>query len=852
MNLKSLYAHLLCIALLLGVSVVFFSPNAFEGKVLPQPDNIKARGMQAEIRQYMKTEGVAPLWTNSAFGGMPGYQILSPVKGNLAWPIYKALTLGRDYTGVFAQLFLSMLCMYLLMIALGLRWQPALFGALAYGVTSYHVDIIEAGHSTKMAALALAPGVLAGLVWLYKGRLWLGAGVMGLFLAMQIGANHVQITYYTAIVAGFWTLAMLAEQIRKGKALAWAKATALAALAGALALGANLSRLWPTYEYGKETIRGKSELTQRASKGDGLDKDYLFGWSYGVGESMTLLAPRAYGGGANELITNTRFLDLVARGGGAAERRQVARQVASVYYWGSQPFVGTAIYFGAIVCFLFLLGALLVPGAPKWWLVSGGLFAIMLAWGKNFFLNDIFYDILPMFNKFRAVSMALGLGQLCFAALAALGLQYWFNPDIAPERKRRALYISGGLTGLLCLIVAFGGGGEGPNDAMIASQLQMSADELARILAQDRADLARADALRSLGLIAVAFGLLWLGLTGRLKAAWTVLLLAAISLGDHWSVARRTLTNDKFEPYSKAMAPPAQEPYDAEIKRDPDLHYRVLDLKRGGITGNAYTSYFHKSLSGYHAAKLQRFQEVVDSFLTSDIGSNLHIVGMMNGKYIVNQNGQAIRNPEACGNAWFVSHVALVPNADAEMAALRTLNPRDSAVAQEAYAGAQLSGWTYRPDSAASIRLEKYHPDRMDYVYSAATEQVAVFSEIYYPPTKGWKCFINDQPAPDFFKVNYLLRGMRLPVGKDMRLSMRFEPRSFYVGEKISLAFSLLALLLFAAGIYSVYKWGDKGSGDSIRFEDVERGRSETSETSDKALRASAKTGKPSPKRGRS
>lgn len=851
MNLKSLYAHLLCIAFLLGVSAVFFAPNAFEGKILPQPDNIKARGMQAEIRQYMKTEGVAPLWTNSAFGGMPAYQILSPVKGNLAWPVYKALTLGRDYTGVFAQLFLSMLCMYLLMIALGLNWQPALFGALAYGITTYHVDIIEAGHSTKMAALALAPGVLAGLVWLYRGKLWLGAGVMGLFLTMQIGANHVQITYYTAMIAGFWVLAALVERIRKGEALLWIKATALAAVVSALALGSNLSRLWPTYEYGQETIRGKSELTQRASKGDGLDKDYLFGWSYGIGESMTLLAPRAYGGGANELITNTRFLDLVSRGGSTAERRQVARQVASVYYWGSQPFVGTAIYFGAIVCFLFLLGALLAPGAPKWWLAAGGLFAIMLAWGKNFFLNDIFYDVLPMFNKFRAVSMALGLGQLCFAALAALGLQYWFNPDIAPKRKKMALYIAGGVTGLLCLIIAFGGGGEGPNDAMIASQLQMPADELARILAQDRAALAKADALRSLGLIAVAFGLLWLGLAGWLKAALTVLLLTGISLGDHWSVARRTLTNDKFEPYARAIAPPAEEPYDAEIKRDPDPHYRVLDLKRGGITSNAYTSYFHKSLSGYHAAKLQRFQEVADTFLSADLGSNLHIVGMMNGKYIVNSNGQVVRNPEACGNAWFVRHVALTPNADAEMAALHTLNPRDSAVAQEAYAAAQLADWTYRPDSAATIRLDKYHPDRMEYVYSAATDQVAVFSEIYYPPAKGWKCFINDQPAPDFFKVNYLLRGMRLPAGQDMRLSMRFEPKSFYLGEKISLALSLLVLLLFAAGVYLAYKSRDNVFGGQIGFGDVERPEKEKKEDAPKTGRASPRTGKGPVKRGR-
>lgn len=794
MDFKKIVPHLIAIGVIFAVTAIFFAPNVFSGKVLPQPDNDKARGMQTEIQAYLKSEGKTPLWTNSAFGGMPSYQIFSPVKSNLTAPVFDALLLGTDMTASpWAQVLLAMLTAYLLLNVLGADWRVAVFGALGYGITSYNVDILEAGHTTKMIALALMPGVLAGLVLTFNGKYLLGGGLMALFMAMQIYANHVQITYYTLIISGIYFLAMLVEAIRNNNVANWGKALATSALAIVLGFASNTANLACTYEYSKETIRGKSELSKNSNKGDGLDKDYLFGWSYGKAESLTLLVPHFAGGGAGENYKGARLMN--------ALDPQFRGQVKGLFYTGDQPFVGTAIYFGAIVFFLFFLGAWLVPGGVKYWLVAGGLFMISLAWGKNFFLNFVWYDYLPMFNKFRAVSMALGIGQFCFAMLAALGLQKLTDPGIDVARKKKALYVAAGITGFLCLLAMMLGSTSGPND----QALQQDA-RLLQLLQEDRASMLRMDVLRSVAFAGGAAWLIWLYLQGYLKAALTVVLIGLGSLADHWLVCTRTLTPDKYETKRTALAPPQEQDFDKQIKQDPDPHYRVLDLARGSITGNAQTSYFHKSLSGYHAAKLGRFQEVVDEYLTGDaLGKNLHIVGMMNGKYIVTPNGEVMRNPEVCGNAWFVKHFDIVPTADAELAALGNLNPKDSAVVQQAFAGT-LEGFRLQPDSAATIRLSKYHPTKMEYEYSAATDQLAVFSEIYYPPAKGWKCYLNDQPAPDFFKVNYLLRGMRLPAGQNMRLEMRFEPECFSMGEKVAYGASGLLLLLFLGGLFMWYR----------------------------------------------
>jgi hypothetical protein len=804
MDFKKFLPHLYAAAVLFAVSAIFFAPNFFGGKVLPQPDNDKARGMQTEIQNYVKKGEPAPLWTNAAFGGMPGYQIYSPIHGNLTKPLAKTAFFWTDVSSVWAQVLAAMLSMYLLIIVLGADWRVAIFGALAYGISTYNVDILEAGHSTKMAALAFAPGLLASGVLLFGGRMLAGGGLLALFTSMQIYVNHVQITYYSLLLLGIYILVQLAEAIRHRALIRWGSITAIAGLAIALGFACNLSKLWPTYEYGQETIRGKSELSKSAAKGDGLDKEYLFGWSYGVGESMTLLMPHFAGGGAGETYEGSKLMSALSRQMPPnTTKAQMQAQVAPLFYTGDQPFVGTAIYYGAIVCFLFFLGAFLVPGPTKWWLFAGTAFMVSLAWGKNFFLNDILYASFPMFNKFRAVSMALGPGLLCAAALGAMGLQKMTDPDISTERKKRALWVGVGTTVLLCLVGMALASSSGPNDSALGQNAQ-----LLSLLKEDRAAMLRSDLFRSLGFVAAAAALLYFYLRGSLSGAMAVTLVALLSLADTWLVCLRTLPSNKYESARTAIAPPQEEAYDGKIKEDTDIHYRVLDFARGGITGNAWTSYFHKSLSGYHAAKLQRFQEVVDAYLTGEkFAQSLHIVGMMNGKYIVGPDKNPMSNPEACGNAWFVEHVQTVANGDAELAALGSLNPRDTAIVQQALA-APLQGFDIQRDSTASIRLVNYHPDRMEYEYSANSDQVAVFSEMYYPPSKGWKCYLNGQPAPDFVKANYLLRAMRLPAGQKQKLEMRFEPRSFYLGEKVAYAASALTLLACLAGLFFGFKEG--------------------------------------------
>ncbi len=830
MNFRKFSFHLAAIVALLALSALFFAPNAFQGKVLPQPDNDKAVGMQTEIQEYLKKDGTAPLWTNSAFAGMPGYQIYSAASGNFTGPVFNALFLWTDYTAVWAQVFLAMLLTYWCLITLRTDWRVALFGAMAYGISTYNVDILEAGHSTKMMALALAPGIFAGLTLLLRRQWLLGGGLTALFIALQVYANHVQITYYTLILAGFYFLAQLFAAVREHAIADWAKAAAIAALALGLGFGANTSRLWPTYEYSQETIRGKSELTQKSAKGTGLDKDYLFGWSYGISESLTLLVPHFAGGGAGERFEDTQLYKNV--------QPQLRGQISGLFYNGEQPFVGTAIYFGAALLFLFFVGAFLLNNALRWWLLSGSLFMLSLAWGKNFFLNDIWYTTLPFFNKFRAVSMALGPAHWCVAVLAALGLQKLMDSSLPVEQRRRAVLLGGGITALLCLAALVLGGNGGQNDAMLAQQNP----DLFRLLEEDRADMLRSDALRSLAIVALTFGLIWLYLRGALKAAVLVPVIALIALADNWSVCTRTISADKYVTASAASAPPELSAADRSIKQDTDPFYRVLDLSRGSITGNAITSYYHKSISGYHAAKIQRFQEVVDTFLSSSLGENLHVIGMLNGKYLVSQQGEVMPNPKALGNAWFVKYVRVVPDGNAEIGALHTLNPAEEAVIQQNFAVAA-GDLNIRWDSSATIRLTSYHPDNMAYEYSAAGDQIAVFSEIYYPPAKGWKCYLNGNPAPDFFKVNYLLRGMRLPAGQNMKLEMRFEPRSFYLGEQISMAASGILLLALLLGLFFWFRKKEE-LPDPVLLSDVQPTPKSPAEKEKKAPVAPAKRGK--------
>jgi hypothetical protein len=796
-NLKPYLHHLLVAIALLAVAAIFFSPNAFQGKVLFQNDNVQAQGIQSEIQQYLKQGEPAPLWTNSQFGGMPSFQVYVKPELDIIRPFMKLPFLFTDLSAVWAQVFAAMLMAYLLLTVLGARWPVALMGALGYGITSYNVDILEAGHSTKMAALALTPGLLACTVLTMRGKYLLGGGLLALLTAMQVYVNHLQITYYTLLLVGIYFLVSLVEMARNGQLMAWLKSAAVTAVAVGLGFATSAGKLWSTMEYAGETIRGKSELSAPTSakgtpaKGDGLSFDYAYDWSCGKMESLTLLVPHFAGGGNNEKFKDTKLYKSVP-----ADQRG---SIGTAFYTGSQPFVGTAIYAGAIVLFLFLLGALCVRGTMKWWLLLGTLFMVSIAWGKYFYLNHLLFEYFPMYNKFRAVTMAFGLAQLGFVTLGALGVQEFIAGNMTATERQRNLFIAAGVTIGMCLLANVLAG-SGANDSQFG-------DDMLRVIEADRSAMVWSDSMRSAIFVALAAGLLWLFHRGSLQATWAVLAIAVLSLADNWTVATRTIGPEKYVSQRNSGAP-AMKAYDKQIKADKDIHFRVLDLARGGIAGNGSTSYFHKSISGYHAAKLQRFQQVLERYLSGDgLGKSLHILGMMNTKYLVTPKEEVVPNPEACGHAWFVKHWTEVPDGDAELAALKDLNPRDTAVIQTAFAAA-LKGFSPQRDSAAQIKLVSYHPDRMAYEYSAANDQLAVFPEQYYPPAKGWKCYLNGQPYDDFVKANFLIRALKVPAGQNMKLEMRFEPKSYILGSTIGWITALLCVVAAAGGVFLAVRKG--------------------------------------------
>lgn len=811
------WPHVAAYLTMLVVSFMLFRPYVLEDKVLAQPDNQRAKAMQAEVAKYKDKDGKFPTWTNAMFSGMPAYMIQSNHDGNLHIPIFHSTVWGKDITEPHFVILLCMFMAYLAMVMLGIDWRLALLGGVSYGISNYFIDLAEAGHSTKMVALAFTPVIWAAGWITLQGRWLLGIGLLGLFTSLQIISHHLQITYYTMLLMGIGTVIWGVHSFRSNQAGKFLKSAATLALGVLLGVASNTSTLWSNYEYSKETIRGGSELKAKAAEGSGLSKEYAFDWSYGIGESMTLLVPNFMGGGASQTFKGTEtykrvyptiMANLSEQGVPAPEAKKMAeQQVASLFYHGEQPFVGVAIYFGVALVLFFLLGALLSQGPLRWWMIAATFTALSFAWGKHFFLNGLLFDYFPFFNKFRAVSMALGISQLALIILGMMGLQQFFITD--PPARRRALLTSGGIVGGLCLLGLAVGAGmslSGANDERLGA-------ELASLLQQDRASLLRADALRSLLIAGLAFGLLWAWSSGMLKRSMALAGIALVSIGDVWMIDQRILFPEKFEPRATAAAVPPPSEADQFIMGDPDIHFRVLDL-RGNPFTNANTSLYHKSVGGYHAAKLSRYQDMIEAYL-SDPGKNMDILGILNTKYIIQRAGdkdQYFEVRENLGDAWFIQRVRGVADADTELANLKTITHRSEVLVQPQY---MPDGWPneYVLDTTAFVKLVGYHPDTMTYTYSNPNEGFIVFSEVYYPPSKGWKVYLDGKPHEDFTKVNYLLRGLRVPPGKDLTLQMVFSPDSIQTGGKITLAGTLLNILLVLGGL--IHGFRNNGLPDS-------------------------------------
>jgi hypothetical protein len=803
MNFKKYLPHVLVIAAFAAISLGFFLP-LLQGKALMQQDISNFKGMSQEIKQFRETYHEEPLWTNAMFGGMPAYQISTLYPSNWIAAIDKGLISILPHPANY--LFLLMLGFFLTGLMLGAHVWVSAAMAIAFAFSSYSLIVIEAGHNSKVHAIAYFAPVLGAVMLTFRGRYVLGAVLTALFLSLEIATNHLQITYYLMLTLLIFGVTKLIEMAIQGKLVDFFKSSAILVPAVGIAILPNITNLMATYEYGQFTMRGKSELKQVSAKSSGLNKDYALGWSYGVSETGTILIPNFHGGASQqEVSAKSEIAEVLKENGQPANMvKQFVKSVPT--YWGDQPFTSGPVYFGASVVFLFVLGLLALGTADRWWILTAALLSMALSWGKNWPpLTDFFFDYFPGYNKFRAVSMTLVIAQVVFPFLALLVIKKLTESKQTFEEWKpkllMALYVTGGFCLFFILLPGAFFSFEGAGDEQMKGSFP---DWLMSAILVERESMLRMDAIRSLVFISLSFGLLWFFFQKKINEMVLMAGLALLFLVDLGGVDKRYINSDSFVNKSRVEKPFVPTEADEKILQDRDPNFRVFNLAVNTFN-DASTSYFHKSIGGYHGAKLKRYQEVIDSCLSR---SNMGVINMLNTRYVIikdRNSGQLIpqRNPQACGNAWFVSAVKFVPDADGELNALMdSFAPVKEAIVNEKFKE-QIGNWTGGLiDSTASIKLTDYKANDLKYEYVASKEQIAVFSEIYFE--KGWNAYVDGQLTPHF-QTDYILRGMKLPAGKHT-VEFKFEPTVYRTGEKIAMAGSILLLLLVAGGIFMEVK----------------------------------------------
>ncbi len=806
--------HFAVIAVLIVIAFAYFFSPLVQGKVLYQHDVMQAQGTQKEIMEFREKTGKAPLWTNSMFGGMPAFQIWTQYPNNIT--TYVVSGLKAIFPNPVDTVLLYLLGAYLLFCSLRVNPWLSAAGAIAFTFSSYNFILIDAGHANQAYAIAFFAPILAGIIYAFRGKYVLGGALTAFFLAMEIRANHIQMTYYLMFAIIILVIVQLVAAVKAKRTKPFFTAIGYLAVGVVLALAVNAGSLWTTYEYGKETNRGQSNLTKHTDEpSNGLDKQYAFGWSQGISECFTFLIPNAYGGASgtdalkDESNTSKAF---VANGVPEDQANAYVHQSGFFStYWGDKAFTSGPFYFGAGICFLFVLGLLIVRSPLRWWLLATVIFTMLLSFGRNFpLLSDFFFNYFPLYNKFRAVESILAVASLCFPILAILAIQEAVtNPDkkFILSKAKLALYIVGGLTLIFVVMPGVFLSFKTPNHQdMIASLTQALqnnatfANALMSGLVHDREDLARHDAIRSLIFIIAVFGILWTYLNNKINILVASLLFLAVTIGDMWTVDKRYLNDSKFIAKQDYEQPVKPRDIDNIIMRDPDPNFRVLDLSQGNPFQNAGPSFFYKSIGGYHAAKLKRFDELIDMQFSKSI--NQDVLDMLNTKYIIGANPQTQqptmqRNNSACGNAWFVKTVKYAANADEEMQAITSFKPQDEAIVDQQYKS-MINEKAIGIDPNASIKLVSYNPDHLVYESGSTATQIAVFSEIYY--NKGWKMLVDGQEKP-YFRADYLLRAAEIPVGNH-KIEFIFHPNSYYAGESISLAGSILLVLALGGAAY--------------------------------------------------
>ncbi|MFT5959631.1 MAG: hypothetical protein ACI8VJ_001391 [Polaribacter sp.] len=802
MKRTKIFPFIVAILVFVLASITYFYP-VLQGQKLKQSDITQFRGMVKDINDYRIDNNTEPYWTGASFSGMPAYQISAYYPNDIVRGLDRLLRFlprPADYT------FLYFLSFFVLMMALKVNWRLAILGALAFGFSTYLIIIFGAGHNAKAHAIAYMPLVIAGVLWVFQRKFLLGFFVTGLAMALEIYTNHIQMTYYLGFCLLILGIVELVNAIKEKVLPIFLKQAVIIMAAVALGIGANAPRLMALKEYADHSTRGKSELTINLDGSEkaitkGLDKEYITQYSYSKLETFNLFIPRYMGGGTIEKLgENSSFYQFVEDKAGKKVAREYSEQVLT--YWGDQPIVEAPAYIGAVIFFLFFLGMFLVKGRLKQWLIAATIFSIVLSWGRNFEgITNIFIDYIPLYNKFRAVSSIQVIAELCVPILGVLGLKAFFSSAMRKEEKQQGLkkavlaFVALIVTGF-CLAHMFGTF-EGLRDAQQYSEIPGFLDAVI----SDRKAMLFSDTIRSLILVLISGGVLWLFLKGKLKSVFVIIGLTLFILFDLISVNKKYVNADDFKSARKIEKPFTKSDADKLILQD-KTHYRVANFAVD-LMNDGSTSYFHNSIGGYHAAKLGRYQELFDFQIAKN---NMQVFNMLHTKYFIvpdaEGNPQAQQNKEANGNVWFVQALIPVQNANEEIQTLDTLNTKKEAVILENDYQKMDMQFPMQQDTIATIALVDYKVTSLTYNSKTETAQFAVFSEIFYK--EGWSAYIDGELTP-YFRVNYILRGMKIPAGNH-KIEFKFEPKVIQQGKIVSLISYALLLLISVGWFFYEHK----------------------------------------------
>ena len=813
------WGSFVALIIMIIISFAYFHPDVVQGRVLQQYDMMQGAAIGQEAKAFEEATGEKALWTNSVFSGMPTFQISPSYSSNSLFDWINSLY-GAFLPAPANLLVMMMLGFFILLLAFGLKWWQALIGAIAYGFSSYFIILIGAGHIWKFITLAYIPPTIAGIVLCYRGRYLLGGAIAALFAMMQLSANHVQMTYYFAFVIVGFVVAYLITAIKEKKLKQWGIATGTLAVAAVLALAANSPSLYNTYEYSKETMRGNhSELTAKEdaksteNKTDGLNRDYITQYSYGGAETFTLLIPDVKGGSSQQALSEADEAKNCSR-----EERYYLSQLPQ--YFGGAEGTSGPVYVGAIICALFLLGCIIVRGPIKWVLITLTILSILLALGRNFmWFTDLFIDYIPMYSKFRTVESILVIAQFTMPLLALLAVKQLFEEKDPWKKYKVAIFASFGVTLFICFLGIISPSIFGSFVGDAETSIKDQYPQIFIAAEQVRAAMVSSDALRSFMFIALTLGAILLYSKKKIPATLSVAIICVLVLGDLYTVGKRYLNHDSFhdKPLGAEFEQFAKTPIDEQILADTTSHYRVMNIP---MFNHPAPSYHHKTIGGYHAAKLTRYQDLINRQLSTvqqysympelrsdsinipddqqalakELRQKYSILDMLNAKYIIGHKGELVKNEHALGNAWWVDNVIYANNADGEMNALDTINTATTAVADVKFK--DIIG-TATPKSAGdTISLTTYAPNRLTYHAKSQKGGVAVFSEIYFP--WGWNVTIDDKPV-EMARVNYVLRALNVPAG-DHKIEMYFDPQSIHTTTTVaSVAVILIYLALIAA-----------------------------------------------------